>query len=260
MFARKFYDKAFDWVLYYGPRIIMAIIVFAVGQWLIKLLHRKLRRGIRSKKVTPTLRPFFQSLVFITLQVLLVLLVMQIMGIQLTIFAAVIAAFGAAAGLALSGTLQNFASGILILLLKPFVVGDNIIAQGEEGTVKSIQLFYTIMLTFDNRTIILPNSKLSNEVIVNITREGKRRLDIMLKFKFDVAPEAVKEVISKVISESKDVLKEPVARVGVDGFDADGYKLSINVWLNAHGFHDTRLLINEIILRELQAAKIEMLK
>lgn len=99
----------------------------------------------------------------------------------MTMFAALVGAFGVAAGLALSGTLENFTSGILILLLKPFRVGDNIIAQAQEGTVTSIQLFYTVVLTFDNRTVIVPNSKLSNEVIINLSREGLRRMDIELK-------------------------------------------------------------------------------
>src|SRR6185312_5183593 len=101
---------------------------------------------------------------------------------EMTLFATVVGAFGVAAGLALSGTLQNFASGILILLLKPFKVGDNIITQGLEGTVTSIEIFYTLVTTFDNRSVIVPNSKLSNEVIINISREGRRRLDINYKF------------------------------------------------------------------------------
>jgi small conductance mechanosensitive channel len=250
---QKFYDKAFDWVLYFGPKVIIAIIVFFAGEWLIKVLRKKIKAHFRRKKVTASLRPFFQSLIFTALQVLLVLLVMQILGIQLTIFAAVIAAFGAAVGLALSGTLQNFASGILILLLKPFRVGDNIVAQNEEGTVKTIQLFYTILTTFDNRTVILPNSKLSNEVIINITLEGRRRLDITMKFGFNVDIEHVRNVVLKILSSSGDVFKEPMPKVGIESFDTDGYKLLINIWVKAHGFQDMKLTINKMLLEELQS-------
>ncbi len=124
-------------------------------------------------------------------------------------FAAIIGAFGVAAGLALSGTLQNFTSGILILWLKPFRVGDNIIAQGSEGTVTMIRIFYTIVTTFDNRTVIIPNSKLSNEVIVNLSREGNRRLDIVLRFEFSVPFEQVKAILEQTIHSQTDLLKEP---------------------------------------------------
>lgn len=109
---------------------------------------------------------------------------LQIAGIQLTFFTAIVAGLSVAAGLALSGTLQNFVSGILILVLRPYSVGDNVVMQGQEGTVTSIQLFHTIILTFDNKTIIVPDGQLSNNVTINLSRQGKRRFDINLKFNY----------------------------------------------------------------------------
>ena len=135
-------------------------------------------------RLNPSVRYFLQNLLAITLQVLLVILVLQIIGLQLTVVSAIIAGLTVAVGLALSGTLQNFVSGILILVLKPYQVGDNINTQGQEGTVTSIQIFFTVILTFDNKTIIVPNGQLSNSVIVNLSREGKRRMDIDLKFDY----------------------------------------------------------------------------
>lgn len=176
---------------------------------------------------------------------------MQVMGIQLTIFAALIAAIGVAAGLALSGTLQNFASGILILLLKPFEVGDNIIAQGQQGTVSSIQIFYTVVTTFDNQTVIIPNSKLSNEVIINISRTGERRLDIELKFANDVSFTEVKEKINKAIDESKNLLAEPTKRIGVSSIEDGGYKVMLNVWVKSHGYTDTKMEFQQKLMEEL---------
>jgi small conductance mechanosensitive channel len=120
-------------------------------------------------------------------------------GIEMSIFAALIASVGVAAGLALSGTLQNFTSGILILVLKPYKVGDNIIAQAQEGTVSSIQLFYTVITTFDNKTVIVPNSKLSNELIVNLSREGTRRLDTEMKVAFPVPFEQIRSIVEQAI-------------------------------------------------------------
>src|SRR3954452_4412404 len=174
----KFYDQAYAWILKVGPKILIGVVVIFIGLWFIRLLRKWLTNHLLTKGVTSSIRPFLVNLTITALQILLILGFMQIVGIEMTMFSVVIGAFGVAAGLALSGTLQNFTSGILILLLKPFRVGENIIAQGQEGTVTSIQIFYTILLTYDNKDVIIPNSKLSNELIVNLSQEGKRRLDL----------------------------------------------------------------------------------
>lgn len=248
----KLYTKGWDWLLTYGPRIAGALILFIAGEWLIKIIRKKLAQKLTKKKVSSTLQPFLQSILIASLHVVLVLLVMQVVGIQFTIFAAVIAAFGAAVGLALSGTLQNFASGIIILILKPFLTGDNIIAQNQEGTIISIQLFYTVMKTFDNRIVILPNGKLSNEVIINITREGKRRLDIEMKFPLAKDFQNIKSVIFETLDSESDIIRDPQPRIGITSFESDGYKCMINIWVKAHGFEDTRMAVNEKILRAVQ--------
>jgi small conductance mechanosensitive channel len=160
------YDVVVTWLMLNGPRILIAILVFFVGQWLIKLFRKWLQKILFHKDVHSSVKPFVESLIVVVVQILFFILVMQIMGVELTLFAAAIASLGVAIGLALSGTLQNFACGLLILFLKPFKVGDRIIAQAQEGEVESIQIFYTVVINKDNRTVIIPNSKLSNEVIV----------------------------------------------------------------------------------------------
>src|SRR4051812_19577224 len=205
----KFYDKAYNWILTVGPRILIGIVIVFIGFWLIRLVKKWLNHHLFKRDVTGSIRPFIVNLLTISLQILLVLAFMQVVGIQMTIFAAAVGAFGVAAGLALSGTLQNFTSGILILLLKPFRVGDNIIAQAQEGRVTTIQIFFTVVLTFDNRTVIIPNSKLANEVIVNLSREGKRRMDIELKFSFGIDFNQVKEIIGRSIDAVEGFLKDP---------------------------------------------------
>ena len=187
----RLYTRAYDWLFNFGPRMVIALVLLVVGFWLIKNMLKWIDRLMTKRTVDASLRPFFISMLNIGLMILLVLSTMQILGIELTIFAALVGAFGVAAGLALSGTLQNFTSGILILLLKPFEVGDIIIAQGQEGIVSYIRIFYTVVTSFDNRTIIIPNSKLSNEVIVNLSREGKRRLDVEMKLSFSIPFEQV---------------------------------------------------------------------
>ncbi|MFT3827346.1 MAG: mechanosensitive ion channel family protein [Chitinophagaceae bacterium] len=256
--VEKFYDKAYSWVLTYGPRIIIAIIVLVVGEWIIRLLNKWLRKILSTKEFDPSLESFFQSLFSILLQVLLFLLLMQIMGMQMTLFASVIAAFGVAAGLALSGTLQNFASGVLIMILKPYRVGDNIVTQGQTGKVSAIQLFYTYVITFDNRTVVVPNSKLSNEIILNLSREDRRRLDIEIKFPYSVDFDAIKNIVTNTIGAAKNFLKEPQARIGISVMELDGYKVSVEVWTNAHGFEDTRLALQEKILKDIKEAGIKL--
>jgi len=254
----KFYDKAMDWIIRVGPKIAVAIVVLFIGLWIIKMIKRSTRRHLEKKVVSATLAPFLQSLIITILYVLLILLLMQILGIQMTLFAAIIGGVTVAAGLALSGTMQNFASGILILLLKPFRTGDNIITQGQEGTVSSIQIFYTIITTFDNKTVIVPNSKLSNEIIINTSREGKRRMDIELKLNYGIEIEKVKQIIEGLVRDDKDILDNPVPRVGVSTLEADGYKIMVNAWVKPHGFQDEKLSLQEKIIEKIKAAGIKL--
>jgi len=251
-------NHALHWIIITGPQIIEGIIVLFVGLWLINLLGKWSHNKMHQKDVDPTLKPFLVSLITIALRLLLIIAVIEIMGYKLTIFAALVGAFGVAAGLALSGTLQNFASGVLILLLKPFVVGDNIITQGLEGTVTSIQIFYTIVRTFDNRTVVMPNSKLSNEVIINISREGKRRLDISYKFGNAVDLNQLTKVINDTIDKEESILAEPARRIGVSLLEKDGYTVMTNVWIEAHGYEDKRLKLMAALLQNIKAAGIKL--
>jgi small conductance mechanosensitive channel len=254
---KKFYDQVYNWIILYGPKIILAIIILFIGIWLIRLFNRWIKKGLLVRRINPSVRYFLQNLIAISLQVILLMLVMQVAGVELTFMSAIIAGLTVAVGLALSGTLQNFVSGLLILVLKPYRVGDNISTQGQEGTVTSIQIFYTTVLTFDNKTIIIPNGQLSNNVVINLSREGKRRLDIELKFNYGIDIPEVKKILQESIQTSEDILPEPVARIGVYALDYDRYTITVNVWINAHGFYDTRLLFQEKLIRDLKAAGIK---
>lgn len=258
MDLNKFYARAYDWILISGPRILIGLVILFLGVILIRVLKKWLNNHFYKKEVNSSIRPFLVNLIITTLQILVVIAFMQIVGLQMTIFATLIGAFGVAAGLALSGTLQNFTSGVLILLLKPFRVGDNIIAQGQEGSVQTIQIFFTIVKTFDNRTVIIPNSKLSNEVIVNLSREGKRRLDIELKFSFGIDFSQVQSIIEKSLAAEKNLLKDPEHRIGISSIDADGYKVMVNVWLSAHGFIDAKFDLQKRLVDDLKSAGVKL--
>lgn len=252
----RFYDKAYTWILNFGPRFLLALVLLLIGLWLIRLFKKWLGNILSHRNLAPSIRPFLQGTLTIALQVLLFFALLQILGVQMTVFAAVIGSFGVAAGFALSGTLQNFASGVLILLLKPYVVGDKIITQGQEGSVTSIQLFYTIVLTLDNKTVIVPNSKLSNEIIINLSRQGTRRLDITLKFNYGYDFEKLKSIMQASIKESKTILPVPEYRIGISNLETDGFTVDLQVWTPADGFENTKLALNQKLIADLKSGGV----
>jgi small conductance mechanosensitive channel len=258
MKAAKLYDRASDWVLYVGPKILIGLIVLLIGLWLIKFLRKRIVARMQKKAVHSSLRPFFQSLFITALYILLIVLVVTIIGVPLSIFTTIIGGFTVAIGLALSGTFQNFAGGVLILLLKPFELDDSIQAQGQDGKVISIQIFYTVLITADNKTVIIPNGKLFNEVIVNVTREGKRRLDFEIKLGYAANVDEVIKIMQSAVSSTPNILPDPGNRVGVSGLEIDGVKFIINVWVNPSDFLTAKLAMQEKIVKELAANGVKL--
>jgi small conductance mechanosensitive channel len=258
MELKEFYQQFHLWLVHRGPNYAAGIILFFIGLWFIKFLRARLRTRMLQRRVHSSLQPFFLSLTITSLYVLLIISVMNIIGFELTIFTTIIGAFSVAAGLALSGTFQNFAGGVLILLLKPFELDDSIIAQGQDGKVTSIQIFYTVLLTADNKTVIIPNGKLFNEVIVNITREGKRRLDFELKLGYAVNVDQVKEVIEGAIKATPGILNEPSTRVGVIALELDGIRFTVNVWVEPANFLSAKITLQETIIKSLSAAGVKL--
>jgi len=251
-YLENFYQRGLRWLIAHGPRIIVAIIVLLLAMLVIRLIKKWLKTIFNKTHIEPTIKTFLSNLIIVALQVFVFVVIMKIVGIKMTVFASIVAGLTVAVGLALSGTMQNFASGVLILLLKPYKVGDNVITQGQEGSVTSIQLFYTVILTFDNKTVIVPNSKLSNEIILNLSREGKRRMDIDLKFKYNIDFQKIKGVITSSFNSFNHVLQDPALRVGVSKLEADGYQITVNAWGPAHGFEDAKLQINEKLMTDLK--------
>lgn len=254
----EFYHQFHIWLVANGQNYIFGLIVLVIGFTVIKILRNRLRARMARRKVDSSLQPFFLSLTITTLYVLLILSVFKIIGFELTVLSTIIGAFGVAAGLALSGTFQNFAGGVLILLLKPFEIKDNIIAQGQDGIVTSIQLFYTVLLTGDNRTVIIPNGKLFNEVIVNVTRQGKRRLDFELKLGYIVDVEQVKEIIKNAIKITPGIIKKPEPVVGVYALEIDGIRFTVRVWVNPADYFDVKLFLQEKIVKDLRDADVKL--
>lgn len=253
-----FYKAVSTWLIYEGPRIILGLIVFIIGLWFIQILRNGIRRRMSQNQVHSSLQPFFLSLSITALYIALILLVMMILNIKLDFFATIIGAGTVAIGLALSGTFQNFAGGILILLLKPFELNDNIMAQGQDGIVTSIQIFYTVIITPDNKTVIIPNGKLFNEVITNVSREGRRRLDFELKLEYAVDVDQVKMIINQAIKDTPNLLDKPVSTVGVIALELDGIKFTVRVWVKPSNFLSSKLALQEKVITELRAAGIKL--
>ena len=253
---QKYYDHAYIWLIGTGVRAVTGTIIFLIGIWIIKIIRSQLRVRMSKTKINSTVQPFILSLTIPALYVLLILFVIDLLGFQLTIFTTIIGAFSVAAGLALSGTFQNFAGGVLILLLRPFEIGDSIVAQGQEGKVTSILIFYTVLLTVDNRTIIIPNGKLFNEVIVNLSREGKRRLDFEVKLGYAADIDKAKQIIIDAINSTDNILSDPPLRVGITGLEIDSIRFTVYVWLVPDFYLVTKIALMEKIIRNLGVAGI----
>jgi len=254
----EFYHQFHIWLVNNGQSYVFGLIILFIGFWVIKLIKTRLRARLARNEVDSALRPFFVSLTITASYILLILTVFKIIGFELTILSAIFGALGVAAGLALSGTFQNFAGGVLILLLKPFELHDDIVAQGQEGVVTSIQLFYTVVLTYDNRTVIIPNGKLFNEVIVNVNREGKRRIDFELKLGYIVEVDQVNGIINAAIKSMPGVLNKPVPIVGVIALELDGIRFTVKVWVNTKDYTTTKIKLQEKIIKDLREADVKL--
>lgn len=256
MKVEEFYQEFHKWLVDRGPKYVGGLIIFFIGLWLIRFLRTRLRDRMIKRGIHSSLQPFFLSLTITALYVLLVIWVMNFIGWEMSIFTTIIGAFSVAAGLALSGTFQNFAGGVLILLLKPFELNDSILAQGQDGKVTSIQMFYTVLLTADNKTVIIPNGKLFNEVIINVTREGKRRLDFEVKVGYANDVEKVRWIIENAISTSSGLLKTPASKVGINSLEIDSIRYVINVWVQPDNFLTAKMALQEKIIKDLGAAGV----
>ncbi len=220
-------EKAYELILTYGPKILLAIIVLFVGLWIINRFTRVMRKMMNTRNVNVSLIGFVASFSNIGLKALLLISVGGMIGIQTTSFIAILGAAGLAIGLALQGTLSNFAGGVMILIFKPYNVGDLIQAQGHLGVVKEIHIFVTILLSPEKKTIIIPNGAISNGDITNFTTEGEIRVDLTFGISYESNIKRAKEVLLKVMESHPKVLKEPAPFVGVSELADSSVNLAV---------------------------------
>lgn len=228
-----FLTKVIDLGVSLGSKLLIALVVFLVGRWIVKKLNRLLVTILEKRKVEASLSSFVKSLVSITLNLLLIIIVIGVLGIETSSFIALFASAGVAIGMALSGTLQNFAGGVMILLFKPFKVGDFIEAQGQSGTVKEIQIFNTIVTTADNKIIIIPNGGLSTGIMKNYSKEETRRVDWQFGIAYGDNYDKAKEVIGRLLDEDSRVLKTPAYFIALTSLGDSSVNIVVRAWVNA---------------------------
>ncbi len=236
--VQHYLDLLGEMLLKYSPKLLGAILLLVVGLYLIKLLSKFLRK-VWSKKnsESDSLAPFIVGIVSVSLKILLVISTLSMLGMEMTSFIAILGAVGLAVGMAMAGTLQNFAGGVLILVLKPYKSGDFIDVDGYQGVVKEIQIFSTILFTVDNKRIIIPNSSISTKSLVNYTSENTRRLDMTFGIGYGDSIDKARELILAEVAKHKEVLNDPAAPfIGVSELGDSSVNLTTRLWVKTSDY------------------------
>ena len=242
-------DQFTNFVIQYGPKLIGAVLVWIIGGWIIKAINSAVSKRLEKGNIDASLRPFIKSLVGGLLKVLLGITVLGMLGIEMTSFIAILGAAGLAVGMALSGTLQNFAGGVMILIFKPFKVGDVIDAQGYVGSVSEIQIFNTILKTPDNKTIIIPNGGLSTSSMTNFSTESRRRVDWTIGIGYGDDVDKAKEVIKKLIAADSRILTTPEPFIAVSELADSSVNFTVRAWVNAADYWGVFFDMNENVYK-----------
>lgn len=223
--------QLFDWGVAAGGRIIGAIIIYVVGRFVISFVNKLVAGILAKRKIDIGIQTFVKSLVNILLTLLLGIAIIGKLGIETTSFAALIASAGVAVGMAFSGNLQNFAGGVIVLLLRPFKVGDWIECQGAAGTVREIQIFHTILTTSDNKVVYIPNGALSSGTVVNFNREETRRVEWIVGVEYGEDFDRVESAVRSVIEADNRILATPEPFIALHALDASSVNVVIRVWV-----------------------------
>ncbi|MDO6674369.1 mechanosensitive ion channel [Tenacibaculum sp. 1_MG-2023] len=254
----KYLENFQDLIITYAPKAIMAIIIYIVGSYIISLLLRATKKIMVKREVDVTLQKFLINLLHWALKILLIITVIAKLGVETTSFAAILASAGLAVGLALQGSLGNFAGGVLIMLFKPFKIGDLIEAQGEIGVVKEIEIFTTKLTGLSNKEIIIPNGSLSNGNIVNYSTEGTRRVDLTFGVSYDADIKQTKEILMDVITSHPKVLKDPAPTVNVSELADSSVNFAVRPWSKTEDYWSVYFDITENTKIALDNAGIEI--
>ncbi|MGO2103161.1 MAG: mechanosensitive ion channel family protein [Psychroflexus halocasei] len=254
--VEKYANLLIEKVVAYLPSVIGAILAIVIGLWLIKLITNKIRKIMEKRDVDIAIRNFSLSIINIGLKILLFIIVITKLGFETTSFAAIIGSAGLAVGLALQGSLSNFAGGVLIILLKPFRIGDWIDAQGVSGTVDQISLFYTHVITFNNQRVVIPNGELSNNKVTNYSSESRRKDAVTVAIPYQADIKKARKVLMDLMEKDDRILKDPEPQVFVASLGESSVNLSVRFWANLDNFWGAHFDFMENSKTELEAAGI----
>jgi small conductance mechanosensitive channel len=253
LFGIKYTDVN-QWLVRMGTNLIISVLILIIGFWLAKVLSKGLRRVLRKSNTDEGLVTFATSVVSMVLKILVVVTSITQIGIEMTSFVALLGAAGLAIGMAFSGTLSNFAGGVMILVLKPFKVGDTVMTQGEQGEVKEIQIFNTYLYTTDNKVIILPNGPVANGNIINFTKADKRRVDWTFSIAYGDDFETAKRLLETFIKEDKRILNEPEPFIGIALLSPSSVDLTVRVWVYTDDVRPVFFDMNQRVYAEFEKA------
>ena len=243
METQKWIDKGYDLIVEFAPKVLAAILIWIIGTWIIKMLMKGIKKAMTKANYDDSLKKFLLNLLNWIFKIVLILVVLGTMGVETTSFAAILAAAGLAIGMALQGSLGNFAGGVLIMTFKPFKIGDLIEAQGQIGVVKEIEIFTTKLTGLSNREIIIPNGALSNGNIINFTTEGTRRVDLVFGVSYDADIKQTKEVLMNVLTSNPKVLQEPAPAVTVLELADSSVIFAVRPWCKAEHYWDVYFVL-----------------
>ncbi|MGN0425588.1 MAG: mechanosensitive ion channel family protein [Acetatifactor sp.] len=256
---KKFINGVPEKALNLGLRVLLAVIVFFIGRQLIKLICNLLKKALQRANVEVGAVQFLNSLLRASLYVVLVFMIATKFGLDAASVVALLGSAGVAIGLAIQGSLSNLAGGVLILMLKPFKVGDYIIdSTGKEGVVTEIQIFYTKLLTVDNKSVILPNGQLANNSVINVTAMDCRRLDLIIGISYNSDLKLAKETLMKVLTDDTATMKDKDLFVYVDALDSSSVNLGVRFWVRQADYWTAKFRITENCKLALDAAGIEI--
>jgi small conductance mechanosensitive channel len=252
------FEKIIPLIQEWGLKLLGAIVVLIIGFWIAGRITNLVKKGLEKRKLSPELNSFLGSMVNVLLKVIVLLAAADVVGIEVTGLVALLGAAGLAVGLALQGSLANFAGGVMILLFKPFKTGDLVSAQGHTGVVQAINIFVTTLLTPDNKTVILPNGPLSNGDITNFTTDGKLRVDLVVGIGYGEDIKKAREVIMAAMESNPKVMKAPAPSVNVLELADSSVNLAVRPWATPADYWDVYFGVTEDAKEALDKAGIEI--
>ena len=243
-------QKLIDLGISAGKNILMAIVVYIVGRFIVSMINKFVANMLERRKVEVTIQTFLKSLINILLMILLVVSVVSALGINTTSFAALLASAGVAIGMALSGNLQNLAGGLIILLFKPYKVGDWIEAQGTSGSVSEIQIFHTILTTADNKVVYIPNGSLSSGIVTNYSRKETRRIEWVIGIDYGEDVNKVEGIVRNMLAADERILKDPAPFIALHALASSSVNITIRVWVASSNYWDVYFPVQKQIYEE----------